>query len=145
MKAILVLFATICDYHEASECQLGRQAMHDGVAVAVTKVSDKKLSSSCKSLLTKLCVVCTPGDVVTEAFKVVKPVKSPVVHQEFLDWFNSFCNDFGAAALGPGISDIVPHMIDVSTEQHRGPKQVFVITLTFSFYRYRKSNPRIPR
>jgi cytoskeleton-associated protein 5 len=126
MKAILLLFAAVCDYHESVECRIEEQACHDSVAVAVTKISDKKLSTSCKDLLTKLCVVSHPCIVVSEGFKVIKSVKSPVAHEEYMSWFSTFCNDFGAASLGLGISEIVPSMIDVSNEEiDRSGRQTF--------------------
>jgi hypothetical protein len=144
MKAIMHLFIALCDYHEASECVIDEWVMQDGVAIALLKMSDRKLYISCKSLLTRLCVVSPPYTVVLEAFKAIKPTKSPVAHLEYLQWVGDFCNDFGAASLGPAISEIALSMIDVSNKVHRGENTISA-RLTFSSFLSRKSNLQIQR
>jgi hypothetical protein len=131
MKAIMHLFIALCDYHEASECQIDERVVKDGADIAVQKISDKKLSISCKSLLTRLCVVSPPHVAVSEAFKAIKSIKSPVAHLEYLQWVGDFCNDFGAASLGPGISEIALSMIDVSKDIRRAG-HIIPTRLTFS-------------
>jgi hypothetical protein len=130
MKAIMHLFIALCDYHEASECQIDERVMKDGADIAVQKISDRKLSISSKSLLTRLCVVSPPHAAVSEAFKAIKSIKSPVAHLEYLQWVGDFCDDFGAASLGPGISEIALSMIDVSKDVHRARK-IISARLTF--------------
>lgn len=114
MKAVIQLFMTMIEYHESKEKEFVEWAMQDGVSLAVQKISDRKLSSGCKNLLTEMCVVCMPASVVAEVSSSVKGIKSPVVHEEALRWFQSFCEDFGAASLGQGLSELIPWILDVS-------------------------------
>jgi len=115
MKAIIQLFIAVCEFNESKECSLSKWAVRDGGAVCVKKISDRKLSGLCQNLLTALCVVSLPSSLVLAAFENLKSVKSPVAHEEFLKWFLTFCRDFGAESLGPEISEIVPHLIEVSS------------------------------
>jgi len=112
MKAVVHLFIALSEFHETIEKPLGSWAMKSGVAAAVSKIADKKLSSVCKSLLTELCVVSLPHTVVTEGFACLKSARSPIVHEEYLGWFMSFCDDFGAASLGSGLTDIIPFLLE---------------------------------
>lgn len=114
MKAVLHLFIAVCEFCESKEISLDSWAIKDGAAIGVQKISDRKLTALCKSLLTAVCVVALPYSVLSAAFEELKSVKSPVAHEEFLKWFQTFCSDFGAASIGPGISDAIPNLIEVS-------------------------------
>lgn len=114
MKAIIQLFIAVCEFVESKERALAQWAARDGAALCVQKISDRKLSDLCKSLLTSLCVVALPSSITLGAFVNIKGVKSPVAHEEFLKWFQTFCFDFGAAAMGPEIGEVLPHLIEVS-------------------------------
>lgn len=114
MKAIIALFAALCDLHEGFEKPIGSWVMKSGVDASVSKIADKKLSSGCKSLLTKICVVHHPHHVLLEGFKILKKAKSPLAHEEFLVWIGkSFCSEFGAASVGSGLTDIIPSLLEV--------------------------------
>jgi hypothetical protein len=113
MKAALQFFIAVCDYHEAKETELAAWAIRDGVALAVQKISDKKMSSACKELLTKLCVTSMPSCVLEEVAAQVRSSKSPVIHEESLVWFQSFCMNFGAVSIGSSLSSLVPFFIEV--------------------------------
>jgi hypothetical protein len=114
MKAILQLLIAICEYCESKDLALGSWAVRDAAAVCVQKISDRKLTALCKSLLTAVCVVSLPSSLLLAAFEELKSVKSPVAHEEFLKWFQTFCTDFGAVSIGTGISDVIPHLLEVS-------------------------------
>lgn len=113
MKAILKLFVAMCDYHESSEIELETWAALDGVALAIQKISDRKLSAACKDLLTRLCVVSLPSVLLLEIPAQLNAVKSPVVHEESLRWFQTFCEDFGAVTIGTVLSSLIPWIIEV--------------------------------
>jgi len=120
MKAIMQLFIGLCDYHEAAEHELSDWAMKDGVAVAIHKISDKKLSEISKSVLTALCTVCSPRSVLATASGILRKAKSPVAHEEYLRWLKSFCDDFGAASIGSGIGELIPWIFEVSEGHNKG-------------------------
>ena len=88
-------------------------AMTDAVNLVVDKLADKKLSAIGKGLLTNLCTVCYPKAVIVTAVQSIESVRSPVAHEECQHWFKSFCNEFGAASLGNGITEIVPWLLKV--------------------------------
>ena len=113
MKAIIQLFIAACEFVESKERALVQWAAREGAALCVQKISDRKLSGLCKSLLTSLCVVSLPSLIISGAFMNIKGVKSPVAHEEFLKWFQTFCLEFGAAAMGTEIGEILPHLIEV--------------------------------
>jgi len=113
-KAILQLFLSLVLYHESKETPMCSWAMQDGVDLALQKVSDRKLTNACKELLMELCVVCAPSSVLTAVASGINGIKSPVAHEEVLHWFQSFCEDFGAFVIGPGISTLLPWIIQVS-------------------------------
>lgn len=114
MKVIIELFIAVCEYHESKEKILADWAAKEGTAVCIQKISDRKLSGLCKTLLTSLCVVSSPTLVLLSSCDALKEVKSPVAHEEFLKWFQTFCDEFGAASIGSGISKFVPCLLDVS-------------------------------
>ncbi len=104
LKAIMDLFIAVCEYHEAKERLLGKWIVHDGVDLAIQKISDKKLVGSCKALLTHLCVVACPGSVLNSIVSAVKVAKAPLVHEESLRWVITFYSDFGAFSLNSEVS-----------------------------------------
>lgn len=114
-KAIMEFFIALCDYHNKCLCPLMPWTMADAVNLAVDKLADKKLSAIGKGLLTNLCTVCYPHAVITAISQRIESVRSPVAHEESQHWFKSFCNEFGAAALGNGIKEIVPWLLKVYT------------------------------
>lgn len=118
MKSIIQLFLACCEALQDAEKVLHQWMTAAATGVAVQKISDKKLSSSCKSLLTELCSVAPPHTVLLEAFQDLKSIKSPVAHEEFLRWLRTFCSDFGAFAIGSGLGDLCPPLLEVSDASH---------------------------
>jgi hypothetical protein len=114
MKAILNLCIAICEFNESKESLLPSWAMKDFATTCVQKISDRKLLNACQQLLSATAVVSSPSSVLQSAFAELKNVKSPVAHEEFLKWFQSFCNDFGASCIGRGLSDLIPYLLEVS-------------------------------
>jgi len=113
MKAIIQLFLAISECHETIERTITPWEMKSGVGVAVSKIADKKLSTMCKSLLTEMCVVYHPHEVLLEGFRYLKGVKSPIAHEEYLGWIQIFCRDFGASSIGSGLTDLIPLLLEV--------------------------------
>jgi hypothetical protein len=114
MKAILNLCIAICEFNESKENLLPIWAMKDISCTCVQKISDRKLLNACQQLLGATVVVSSPSLVLQSAFVELKNVKSPVAHEEFLKWFQTFCNEFGASSLGRGLSDLIPYLLEVS-------------------------------
>jgi hypothetical protein len=114
MKSILQLCVALCEYSESKELLMPIWAVKDMASACVQKISDRKLIGLCQGLLGALSVVSFPASVLQSAFIELKSVKSPVAHEEFLKWFQSFCHDFGAFSIGRGISDLIPFLLDVS-------------------------------
>ena len=106
-RSILELFLALSDYHEKAECPLPSWACTDGTSIAVEKISDRKLSSISKSLLMSLCVVHPPHKILLSAFSYAEKLRAPSAHEEFLVWMKSFCNEFGASAIGPSLNDVI--------------------------------------
>jgi hypothetical protein len=117
MKAIIHLLLAVCEYHESKELCLSDWAVRDATGAAVQKISDRKLSASCKNLLSTLCIVSSPATVLLTGKSTLKEVRSPIAHEEYLKWCQSFCNDFGAAAIGSSIGELIPWLIEVSDAQ----------------------------
>jgi hypothetical protein len=117
-KSIVELFLALCDYHEKAGQIFPKWAGEDGSIAATEKIADKKLSALSKNLLLSLCVVQSPHVIQTSAFAAVGKLKSPVAHEEFLKWFKSFCNEFGAASIGPGINSAVTFLEEVRGEAY---------------------------
>lgn len=115
LKALMELFIAVCDYHESKEKILKNWIVQDGVDLAITKISDKKLIMHSKDLLNHLCMVASPGFVISEVVSTVKNVKTPVVHEEALRWMVLFCADFGASSLGSDVSTLVSWIAEVSS------------------------------
>lgn len=80
---------------------------------AVDKIGDRKLSNSSLVCLYSICTVKDPHRVLAVAVKTIGDVKSPLVHEALLGWFNQFCIDFGAASLSNGISDCLAWVLKV--------------------------------
>lgn len=127
MKAIISLFTTVCEYHEAQEIVFPSWATRDGVTLAVHKISDRKLSSGCKDLLTKLCVVSDPSSVLDTLARHTQSAKSPIVHEESLRWFQAFAEEFGALSVGLNLSSLLPWVLEVSKLQSFFPKKMLCV------------------
>lgn len=121
MKALLSLFLAVCRFHESKKCALIRWVANDTVAACVQKISDRKLSEQCKDVLSNLCVVTLPSDVLDSAIKTLKVARSPVVHEEFLKWLCTFYSDFGASTAGSSFDSVAGAIVEVR----------FVIDFTF--------------
>jgi hypothetical protein len=115
MKAILHLCISVCECFESKELPLPDWAMRDIASVGVQKISDRKLIMSCQKMLSAAVSVSIPAIFLRTTFEELKSVKSPVAHEEFLRWFLTFCNDFGAVCIGRGISELIPYFIEVSS------------------------------
>ena len=127
MKAILNFCIAICEFNESKEHVLPTWAMKDMTCVCVQKISDRKLLGACRQLLTATTVVSLPSSVLQCAFAELKNVKSPVAHEEFMKWFQSFCDDFGASSIGRGISDLIPFLLEVSSCMRIACMNVFLL------------------
>ncbi|CAB9516410.1 Cytoskeleton-associated protein 5 [Seminavis robusta] len=110
-RAIMEFFITIIDLHYNGGHPLMDWAMRDIVNLAVDKIADRKVSALAKGLLLNVGLVSRPVDVVSAIAAKVEKVKSPVPHEECQHWFNSFCNEFGAASLGNGVKEVVPWLL----------------------------------
>lgn len=128
-RSIIELFLAICDYHERAECPLPRWTIVDGASLAVEKISDRKLSALAKALLLSLCVVHPLHVVLATAYKSAGKLKAPSAHEEFLVWMKSFCNEFGAASIGPGMNNTLTFLKDEC-----GSKNVKVKRLALSVF-----------
>ena len=146
MKAILNLCTAICEFNESKENLLPIWAMKEMASTCVQKISDRKLLSACQQLLFAAAVVALPSSVLQSAFVELKNVKSPVAHEEFLKWFQSFCNEFGASSLGRGISDLIPYLLEVSVVGRvNGCFSVDVCSPLFSLQELGSLNAKVKR
>jgi hypothetical protein len=114
MKSLLSLFMAVCEYHETKQNVLADALVMDMVDAAVQKISDRKLSSTSKTLLSTLCIVSSPASVVIAGIDSLKEIKSPVAHEEYLSWCHSMCLEFGTSAINSKIVEIVPWILEVS-------------------------------
>ena len=112
-KSIMELFLALCDYHEKATCPFPKWAAADGATLCADKIADKKLSALSKALLTALCVVEAPHHVLDKGYGAVKKIRAPAAHEEFLNWFKSFLNDFGASSVGQGLAETVTFLAEV--------------------------------
>lgn len=123
MKAILDFLLSIIDFCESRELLLHTWASIDVVKLCVERISDRKLSETCKKCLSSVCVVSEPSATILLMLQhLQKEVKSPVAHEEVLNWLKIFCGEFGAASIGSKIGDIVPLLFEVKMDTH--PSQV---------------------
>jgi hypothetical protein len=114
LKAIMNFLLAVMEFCESRELLLPQWASIDIADVCVERISDRKLSEVCKTLLSTSCVVSEPSLVILHALQhLEKNVKSPVAHEEMMKWLRSFCNDFGAALIGSKIGDIIPLLLEV--------------------------------
>eukprot|EP00804_Cyclotella_cryptica_P000003 CCRYP_013696-RA/>CCRYP_013696-RA protein AED:0.01 eAED:0.01 QI:1339/1/1/1/1/1/5/219/1350 len=107
-KAVLLLFnalfANVFKPHEkVPEAYLYTPA----TVIASEKLADRKLSEISALCLTSICVVKDPEKIVMLAMKHISSIKSPLAHEAFLGWFETFCVDFGAATLSGSLQDVV--------------------------------------
>jgi hypothetical protein len=111
LQSIMELFLTLCDYHERANQPFPLWATKDGITISTEKIADKKLSAISKTLLMGFCEVQFPHYVLANAADVIHKVKAPAAHEEMLKWFKMFCNEFGAASIGKGVSDTVTWLL----------------------------------
>jgi cytoskeleton-associated protein 5 len=114
LQSIMELFLALCDYHETANQPFPLWATKDGITISTEKIADKKLSAIAKTLLMGFCVVQFPHFVLANAADVIHKVKAPAAHEEMLKWFKLFCNEFGAASIGKGVSDTVTWLLQES-------------------------------
>ena len=107
LKSSLDLFLSLCELHSKSVIGFPVWACKDGVALATDKLADKKLSSIATALLTEMCVVNVPCLVIDESFESIDRIKSPLIHEAYLKWFNKAIIDFGGQTLGLNIGNVV--------------------------------------
>ena len=100
MKAVLQFFMAMIEYHESREKEFADWAMQDGIALAVQKISDRKLSAQCKDLLTEMCVGCVPSTVLAEVSSSLGSVRSSFAHEETLRCFRAFAWTSGQPPFG---------------------------------------------
>jgi hypothetical protein len=112
MKAIIQLILAICDIHNKVEVMIDTWTVNVGTSVAAQKISDRKASDACKNLLSSLCIVAAPYLVILEGFKCLNNNKSPLAHEEYLNWIVTFCGEFGAMSIGPHVIDLIPYLFD---------------------------------
>jgi hypothetical protein len=113
MKSILLLFVAVCQYHEAKEVVLDESIALQCVDASIQKISDRKLSDTSKAALTSLCVVSPPPSVILTCLISLKTIKSPIAHEEFLKWCQTFFNDFGGFSVISRIGELVPYFLEV--------------------------------
>ena len=114
MKSILQLYIEVCYYHEQAEVPLDTWAMVDGVNIAIGKMQDRKLTENCQKVLTLLCAVCQPSEVLARVSTAIDAAKSPLAHEHTLSWFKTFLVEFGVMSLGQGLADVTPWLIEES-------------------------------
>jgi len=110
-KSILVLIESICEVHEQLRLLLPGWICHDAAGLAVDKLADKKLKANGLDVLTALCAVRLPGEVITLLLKCIERIKTPASHEALLTWFKTFCADFGASSVGGELKSIVQWII----------------------------------
>jgi hypothetical protein len=115
MKAILALFVAVTQYHKSKDVILDEAVVFPCAEASIQKIADKKLSDSSKAALTGFCTVSPPVSIILNCSTSLKNIKSPVAHEEFLRWCQSFLNDFGGFAIVSRISDLIPFFVEVST------------------------------
>jgi len=102
-KALLELFTVIFGVHSQLIRAPESYIYSPATKFAVEKIGDRKLSGASSLCLHSICTVKDPQRVLAIAVKTIGDVKSPLVHEALLGWFNQFFIDFGAASLSKGI------------------------------------------
>ncbi|GKY99911.1 hypothetical protein MPSEU_000944700 [Mayamaea pseudoterrestris] len=118
MRGIIQMFLAVCDVHEKMGCLLNQWSAKAGTGVAIAKISDRKASDGCKSLLSALCTVASPCLVLMSAFEALQSAKSPIAHEEFLKWIVVFCGEFGAMSLGRHVGDLIPFLLQETSSSN---------------------------
>lgn len=111
VKAIMELFLALSEAHAAAKRPPENWICRDAVALSVEKIADRKYATVAPPLLTSLCIVRAPKTVSGLAIAFIGKVKSPIPHEALLKWHQDVCVDFGAAALGQGVSAVVPWIL----------------------------------
>ncbi len=113
-KAIMELFLALGDIHASASQRFPEWGADEAVMLALDKIGDKKLSAVSKALLTLMCVVSPPSSVLQLAARQVEKVKSPLTHEELLNWCKYFLTEFGAASIRSAMKGLVPWLLQVS-------------------------------
>ena len=113
-KAILIFFVALFEdvYMKLTKVP-DSFLIAPAVKVAAEKMSDRKLSEASISCLDSLCVIKDPQKVILPLIKNISEIKSPLAHEAILNWFKSFCTDFGAALLSGSMQDILAWILSV--------------------------------
>ena len=111
MKGILHLFTELAYFHESNEVEFPAWCTREGIQIAVSKISDKKLLSVSKEMLSTLLAVSVPSTSIVHATEFLAPIKSPVAHEEFIAWFKQSLDEFGVKAFSPALGELIPWMI----------------------------------
>ena len=112
-KSLLEIFTLIFDVHSQLVKAPEYWLYFPATKLAVEKVGDRKLSGASSSCLNAICTAKDPQRVLAAAVKTIGDVKSPLVHEALLGWFNAFCIDFGAASLAQGVQDCLIWVLKV--------------------------------
>ena len=98
-RALLEMFTAIFKVHATLVKVPEPCVCVSATKLAVEKVGDRKLNQASVACLNSLCAVQHPSKVLAVATRTVDSIKSPLVHEALLGWFNSFCSGFGVSAL----------------------------------------------
>ena len=100
LKAICQLFMAVCDLFQSLDLPLEPWMCKDATAICVAKIADKKFSQLAPPLLSRLCEVQLPQNILHFAIVDVGTIKSPTPHEGLLVWAETFCREFGGQAIG---------------------------------------------
>jgi len=113
-RSILELFLSLTDFHNRAAVPFPSWTANEAATFSMLKIGDKKLSSLSKEVLTALCIVQYPQSIHASAMTSLQTIKSPLNHEEYLIWFKSFLNDFGAQSIGSLMKDVSILLSEVS-------------------------------
>jgi len=107
VKTILSFFDSVAVIHKHQGIQLDLFFCKAAATLAVEKIADKKFIDKAPLLLSSLCIVRHPKQILSICIKCVQSIKSPLPHEAFLKWCYNFCVDFGAHYLTEIMDSIV--------------------------------------
>ena len=111
VKAIMELMNILCGLHARNEEPFPEWASMECTLLCVDRISDKKLADSSQTLLSDLCTIRDPKEIIGTAFTRVSTIKAPATHEAFLKWMSSFCSDFGMFTLTADLKNYVPPLL----------------------------------
>ena len=100
LKAICQLFMAVCDLYQSLDRPLEPWMCKDATTICVAKIADKKFSQLAPPLLSRLCEVQLPQNVLHFSIVDVGTIISPAPHEGLLVWAETFCREFGGHAIG---------------------------------------------